>query len=426
MDVPKKNVVQKILAHAAGKEGVATGEYVIVRSIRPVTLGGDTMAKGPWQMIQTGAQKVFNPKMIRIVVGHAGAGGHRTIGDVRRKVRQWAENMSVPRENIFDLGQQGVEHVIAGEECWPLPGELYFSIADGHAALLGALGGLVVTLSYESGAYLVRGYSWVQVPEVARFTLSGKTKEGVYARDVYEYILGQIGPTGTPGQVIKWDGDYIDRLEMDGRFTLCANTLFSSAWTAVIEPDQVTLNYVRARTRDPFTPLYSDPDAEYAQHRIFDVSGIEPQIVPPPKRTQVYPVSVYEGKKITRGHIGTCANGRMEDMRVAAWILKGRKVHPDVVLNVTPGSTTIYKQCLKEGILETFVEAGVFLASPACGMCGNGANTPLGEGDVCLSSGTCNYPGRMGSYNSEIYLCSPATVAASAVAGCVTDPRTFL
>jgi 3-isopropylmalate/(R)-2-methylmalate dehydratase large subunit len=140
----------------------------------------------------------------------------------------------------------------------------------------------------------------------------------------------------------------------------------------------------------------------------------------------VYTVSAYEGKKFDHGFIGTCANGRMEDMRIAAQILKGHKVHPDVILNITPGSTLIYKQCLKEDIIDVFVEAGVFLPPPACGMCVAGANSPLGDGDTCLSSGTCNYPGRMGSYNSEIYLCSPATIAASAVTGYVTDPRNML
>ena len=422
----KQNVVQKILARAAGKETATTGEYLIVRSNRPITLGGDTMARGPWQMLQTGAEKVFDPRMIKIVVGHMGAGGSPILGTLRRQFRQWAEKVGVPRENYYDLGQQGVEHVVAGEQCWALPGELYLSVANGHTSSLGALGCFAVTLSYESGAYLVRGYTWIQVPEVARITLKGKAKNGVSSRDVYEYVLGNIGPTGTPGQVIKWDGEYVDTLSMDGRFTLCANALFSSAWTAIIEPDEVTLDYVRARTADDFSPLYSDPDAEYAQHLTFDVSEIQPQIVPPPLRTDVYPVSTFAGKKITKGHIGTCANGRMEDMRVAAKILKGRKVHPDVNLNVTPGSTAIYKQCLKEGIIDVFVDAGVFLPPPACGMCVAGANSPLGDGDICVSSGTCNYPGRMGSQNADIYLCSPATVAASCVAGCITDPREFL
>jgi 3-isopropylmalate/(R)-2-methylmalate dehydratase large subunit len=307
-----------------------------------------------------------------------------------------------------------------------MPGEVYFSITNGHTTSLGALGGFAVTLSYESGAYLVKGYSWVQVPEVARITLEGKAQPGVYSRDVYEYVLGQIGPTGTPGQVIKWDGDYIYGLDMDERFTLCANALFSSAWTAVIEPDDVTKAYIASRSKETPAPIYSDSNAEYAQQLSFDVSNIAPQIAPPPKRTDIFPISKYEGMKINRGHIGTCANGRLDDMRVAASILKGRKVHPDVILNITPGSTEVYKRCLQEGLLAVFVDAGVFLPPPACGACVAGANAPLADGDICLSSGTCNYPGRMGSNEADIYLCSPATVAASAVTGKVTDPRDLL
>ncbi len=421
-----KNVVQKILARAAGKSEVRTGEYVIVRSTRPITLGGDTMARGPWQMMQTGAKKVFDPKMVKIVVGHIGAGGNPVLGTLRKQFRDWAEQMGIPDENFYDLGHQGVEHIVAGEQCWAIPGEVYFSVANGHTTSLGALGGFAVTLSYESGAYLVKGSSWIQVPEVARFSLDGATMEGVSSRDVYEFVLGQIGPTGTPGQVIQWDGSYIGKLNMDERFALCANALFSSAWTAVIQPDETTMEYVRERTTDTFEPLYSDPEAEYAQEKSFDVSVIEPQIVPPPERTKVFPVSAYEGRKFTYGFIGTCANGRLEDMRTAAKILKGKKVHTGVILNITPGSTHIYKQCLKEGILDIFTDAGVFLPPPACGMCVAGANTPLGDGDICLSSGTCNYPGRMGSYNSEIYLCSPATIAASALTGYITDPRRML
>jgi len=422
----KLNIIQKILARSTGKESVKTGEYLTVRSTRPVTLCGDTMARGPWQMLQTGARKVFDPRMIQIVVGHIGAGGHGNIGTLRREFRLWAKDMGVPRENIRDLGQQGVEHIVAGEECWAVPGEVYFSITNGHTTALGALGGFCVPLSYESGAYLIKGYSWIKVPEVARIILQGTAGKGVYVRDVYEYVLGKIGPTGTPGQVIQWDGEYVSNLDMDGRFTLCANALFSSAWSAIIEPDQTTLDYVRARTEDAFTPVYSDPDAEYAQERHFDVSVIEPQIVPPPERTDVFAISKYADMPFTQGHIGTCANAYMGDMRVAAQILKGNRVHPDVVLNITPGSTAIYKQCLKEGILEIFVNAGVFIPPPACGMCVAGSTNPLGDGDICLSSGTCNYPGRMGSDRAEIYLCSPATIAASAITGRVTDPRDIL
>lgn len=424
--MPGKNVVQKILARAAGKQAVETGEYLTVTSNCPVTLLGDIMGRGPGQVAALGIDKVFDPTRIKIVVGHVGAGGPITVGESRRRVRRWAEQVGVPKENFLDLGRQGVEHVVAGERVWARPGELYFSVTDGHTTALGALGAFAVTLSYESGAYLVRGSSWVEVPEVARFTLHGKPGTCVSARDVYEYILGEIGETGTPGQVILWDGDYVAGLDMDGRFTLCANALFSSAWTAIIEPDPVTLDYVKARSAEPVSPLYGDGDAEYAQQRVVDVSLIEPQVVPPPRRATARPVTELAGTSITKGHIGSCTNGRLDDMRVAARILKGRRVHPDVVLNITPGSVAVYRQALDEGIIHTFVDAGVFLPAPSCGMCSGGANTPLGDDDVCISSGTCNYPGRMGSDKAQIYLGSPATVAASAVAGCIADPRELL
>ncbi|MBI2205057.1 MAG: hypothetical protein HYU41_14510, partial [Candidatus Rokubacteria bacterium] len=242
--MPGKNVVQKILAKAAGRATVETGEYLTVTSNCPVTLLGDIVGRGPGQVIALGIDKVFDPNQIKIVAGHVGAGGPLTVGESRRRVRRWADQVGVPRENFVDLGEQGVEHVVAGERAWARPGEIYFSVTDGHTTALGALGAFAVTLSYESGAYLVKGSSWVEVPEVARITLTGTAQDGVHARDVYEHVLGEIGETGTPGQVILWDGDYVAGLSMDGRFTLCANALFSSAWTAIIEPDERTLEYV--------------------------------------------------------------------------------------------------------------------------------------------------------------------------------------
>ena len=272
-----KNIVQKILARAAGKDAVDTGDFLNVRSNCITTIGGDGDARGIKQLDPNVKPTVFDPTKIGIVVGHAGAGGIPAImGNSRRKTRQWAEAVGIPRENIFDLGAQGVEHVVAGEKAWALPGEVYFSVTDGHTTALGALGGFAVALSYGSAEYLVKGYTWLQVPPVARITLTGHTRPGVFSRDVYEYVLGRIGPNGTPGQVIVWDGDYVAGLDMDARFTLCANALFSSAWTNLVAPDEVTLSYVRERTTSKFTPLHGDPDAEYAQQLSFDISGIEP------------------------------------------------------------------------------------------------------------------------------------------------------
>jgi 3-isopropylmalate/(R)-2-methylmalate dehydratase large subunit len=422
-----KNVIQKILARSVGKPSVETGDFVHVRSNCITTVGGDGDGRGLGQLDPNAKPSVFDPQRIGIVVGHAGAGGMpRTAGNHRRKMRQWAETVGVPRENIFDLGSQGVEHVIAGEQAWALPGEVYLSIVDGHTTALGALGGFAVALSYGAAEYITKGYTWIEVPPVARITLTGRTKPGVFARDVYEYVLGQIGPNGTPSQVIVWDGDYVRDLDMDARFTLCANALFSSAWTNIIEPDDVTLDYVRTRTNKALVPLYGDADAEYEQQLRFDVSDIEPQVVPPPERHRAAAVSKHAGLKISKAHIGTCANGRYEDLKLAAMVLKGRKIHPDVMLNITAGSTAVYRRCLDEGLIGIFMDAGVFLPPASCGMCAGGKNTPLADGDVCISSGTCNYPGRMGSSKADIYLASPATVAASAVTGEITDPRQLL
>lgn len=416
-----KNVIQKILARAAGKESVETGQYLVVGSNCPTPCQGDSIGRGNDQIQEMGA-KLFDPSKVRICVGKGLDGAN--INEERRRYRRWADEMGVSRENFVELGHHGVPHIVSGERAWARPGEVFFSMTNGATAANGALGGLAVTLSTETGAYLVRGTTWIQVPEVARFTLTGQPPRGVYARDVYEYILGQIGDTGTTGQVILWDGDYVSHLSMDGRFTLCANAICSSAWTAIIEPDSVTLDYVRARTQEPLMPLYGDPDAEYAQHLTYNVSKIEPQVVPPPRRASAVAVARFQGKPITYGVIGSCANGRLEDLRVAASILKGRKVHPDVTLNITPGSMKVYLDAVKEGLIQTLVEARVLLPAPSCGMCGE--SNHLGPEDVCIASSTVNHPGRMGSDKAEIYLASPATVATSAVVGCITDPREFL
>jgi 3-isopropylmalate/(R)-2-methylmalate dehydratase large subunit len=192
-----------------------------------------------------------------------------------------------------------------------------------------------------------------------------------------------------------------------------------------MNPDAKTLDYVRSRNPEPFEPLVSDPDATYAQVYEFDVSDLVPQVVPPPERYHVHPVSEYAGTAVNRGFVGTCANGRMEDMRLVAQVLKGRKVHPEAILNITPATVGIYKQCLKEGLIDIFFEAEAAVHHPCCGQCW-GANTPLAAGDVCVASSTCNYPGRMGSKDAEIYLANPASVAAACVEGKITDPRAYL
>ncbi len=419
-----KTIAEKILAKASGRAEVSPGEYIQVAPTRPVTLGWQ-MDRGAGQFEALGATRVYNPKLVNIVHGHYGVTASHRMTEVREEVIKWSQKLGIPRCNIYDLGRQGVEHVLSAERGWALPGEVFVEVVNGHTSALGALGAFAFTLSYESGAFLATGKTWIQVPETVKFNLTGRPTKGVTARDVFEYVLARVGGAGAPGQVMEWTGPVVDAMEMDGRFTLCCGALFTGAWTAIVNPDEKTLEYVRARTRKRFKPVTSDADASFAKVYKFSVSRIEPQVVAPPKRDTARPVSELEGTRINRGFIGSCFNGRLEDMRIAAAILKGKRVHPKVVLNITPGTMSIYRQCLREGLIEIFAEAEATVPPPACGMC-SGSNTPLGGGDVCLSTGTCNYAGRMGSREADIYLGSPATVAASCIEGRITDPRNYL
>ena len=420
-----KTITEKILAKVSGRAEVSPGEYIEVSSRLPITLG-TTMHKNVDQMKAIGhANRVFNPKLIHVVDGHRGDAGSYGAGEKRNAMREWALSVGVPEENIYDIGRAGIEHVTSGEKCWALPGEVFFQGINGHTTTMGALGAFAITTSFGTGGYLLTGKTWIQVPESARFHLTGKLPDGVFARDVFEYILAQVGHSACVGMVMEWTGPVIEEMEMDGRFCLCCNALFTGAWTGIINPDEKTLAYVRARTSEPFKPLVSDPDASYDKEFTFDLSHLVPQVVPPPKRHTAKPVSELEGTPINRGFIGSCAGSRTEDMRLAAQVLRGKQLHPGVILTITPGTRDIYKQCLKEGLLETFVDAGVVIPSPSCSMC-TGGNTGLAAGDVCISTSTCNYPGRMGSEEAEIYLASPATVAASCLEGRIADPRKYL
>jgi 3-isopropylmalate/(R)-2-methylmalate dehydratase large subunit len=418
-----KTITEKILAKASGKSDVSPGEFVHVGTRRPVVLGG--IGRGIGKFTDVGAKKVFNPKLLKIVDGHFGATASGRVAEIRRTMKEWARQMGIPRENIFELGRQGIEHVVSAEHCWALPGEVFFEVVNGHTSLLGALGAFAVTLSYGSGAFLVTGRTWIQVPETVKFNIKGHLPHGVVARDVAEYVLRQVGGAGAPYQVMEWTGPVIDAMGMAGRFTLCTNALFTGAWTAIVNPDKTTLDYAKARTKEPFEPLVSDPNAKFAKVYDFDVSQLEPQVVPPPKRDTAKPISEVLGVKINRGFIGSCENGCIEDMRLAAKVLKGRKIHPDISLNITPATSSVYLQCVKEGLMETFLTAEATVPPPCCGMC-IGYNTPLSKGDICVATNTCNYPGRMGSTDAEIYLGSPATVAASCIEGKIADPRNYL
>ena len=420
-----KTIAEKILARASGRAEVSPGDFLEdISAQNPITvIGGLINLKRQFE--ELGATSVFDPLQINIVDGHTGVTASSGTQTDRANIKEWALKMGIPKEKIYDYSRAGVEHVVTADKAWALPGTLHLQATDGHTSTLGALGAFAVPLSHGGAHYLITGKTWIQAPPSARFNITGSLPEGVFARDIFEYVLSQIGGAGCAGHVMEWVGPVIEALPMAGRFTLCCQALFCGAWTGIVPPDQVTIDWVEARTDLPFEPLVSDPDAEYDLTFNFDVSNLVPQIVPGPGRDNVHPIGEVEGEVVHRGFIGSCSNGYLDDLRVAARILNGRKVKSDVQLNITPGSVEIYKQALKEGLIEIFADADAMVVPPACGMC-FGANTPLNAGETVLSSATCNYAGRMGSRDGQIILGSPASVAASCIDGKITDPRKYL
>jgi 3-isopropylmalate/(R)-2-methylmalate dehydratase large subunit len=420
-----KTITEKILAKAAGRKEVSPGEYIEVSSRCPTPMGNFGSLRGGLEFCVEWKVGVFNPQLIRIVDGHLGATASHNAARSRRASREWAKAVGIPPENIFILGRGGIENMFSAERAWALPGEVYFQAVNGHSSGNGALGAFATTLSYGRGSYFMTGKTWLRVPRSVKIVVNGTLPKGTCARDVFEYILGQIGPTGAGGAMIEWSGPVIDGLSMDERFSLCSYAIFTGAWTAIINPDEKTLDYVRARNKEHFEPQVSDPDAQYSMIYEFDVSHLEPYVVQPPKRHTVASVKQLEGTPINRGFIGSDAGGWLEHLRMAALILKGRTIHASVVLNVTPGTTNILRQALDEGLFKIFIEAECIVPVPNEGM-EWGANTPLSDDEVCIASGQTNYPGRMGSEKAQIYLANPMTVAASCLEGKIVDPRKYL
>ncbi len=420
-----KTITEKILAKAAGRKEVSPGEYIEVGSRCPTPMGNFGSLRGGLEFCAEWKVGVFNPKLIRIVDGHLGATASHNAAKSRMGARQWAAAVGIPEENIYTLGRSGIENMFSAERAWALPGEVYLQAVNGHSSGSGALGAFATTLSYGRGEYFMTGKTWMRVPRSIKVVVKGALPTGTCARDVFEYFLSQIGPTGAGGAALEWTGPVIDQLSMGERLSLCSFAIFTGAWTAIINPDQKTLEYVRSRTRENFEPQVSDPDAQYAQIYELEVSNLVPQVVPPPKRHIVKPVNELEGTPINRGFIGSDAGSWIEHLRMAARILQGKKIHPRLVLNITPGTTNILRQALEDGLIKTFVDAECVVPTPNEGM-EWGANTPLSDDEVCIASGQTNYPGRMGSEAAQIYLANPMTVAASCLEGRIADPRKYL
>jgi 3-isopropylmalate/(R)-2-methylmalate dehydratase large subunit len=415
------NIIEKILADASGKQQVSPAE-IIEANIDAAMIHDLTGPLAIKSFREIGAKKVWDNNKVVIILDHLVPASSIISANLHRTVRNFAEEQNI--QNFYDVGRGGVCHQVMPEKGHVRPGEVIVG-ADSHTCTYGAFGAFATGIgSTEMAAVFATGKLWFRVPEVIKVNVTGKLQRMVTAKDLTLNIVGRIGADGAIYKGLEFSGSTIRDMSVDGRMVLCNMAVEMGAKAGIIEADQKTIDYVKARTDKPFKPVKSDADATYERVVDVDVSDLEPQVAVPHSVDNVKPVSDVEDIEVDQAFIGSCTNGRLEDLRSAAQILKGKKIARGIRLIVIPASQEIYLNALKEGLIKTFMDAGATIGNPNCGPCLGGHMGILAEGEACISSSNRNFVGRMGSTKSFVYLASPATVAASAITGKITDPRT--
>jgi 3-isopropylmalate/(R)-2-methylmalate dehydratase large subunit len=418
-----QSVAQKIIARALGRDSVEVGEYVTVSA--DYTVCQELFWPSHQRNLQRiGVDRIPRPDKAVMVIDHstsAAMGSHHH--ESHRSLRDWCESQGI--ENFFGPGS-GLRHLVMVENGLARPGLLIFS-DEGNIASLGAVGALNIPISTEVLVSLVADENWLAVPPSARFTLEGALPFGVTARDLIQTIIRDFGATDRLlGCCVEFTGPAIAGLTMDDRQTVLASLFHSGAYTGVMPVDETARAYVEARAKGrPYQVVEADPDAAYALEARYDLSAITPMVTRPPDLHGGVPVEAVSGQRIDQATIGSCAGNRLDDMRAAAAVLRGRQVARHVTLYITPGSREVYSAAAREGLLEVFSDSGATVLAPGCTTCW-GYQGQLNDGEVLISTQQFNYQGRNGSRLADVYLAGPYAVAAAAVAGQIVDPRGML
>jgi len=370
-----------------------------------------------------GAKKVFNKNKFCMVIDHGAPSPSIGVSEVHKKMRNFAKEHDL---NMFDIGC-GVCHQVIPESGLVMPGNLVVG-ADSHTCTYGALGVFSTGMgSTDVAVALATGKNWFKVPETIKIILRGKAGKGVYSKDVILYIIGKLGADYATYKAVEFSGEYVKSLSMDGRFTIANMAVEMGAKAGLFEPDEKTYKWLKAHgVKGGGRRMKSDKDAVYAEVLEFDVSKIAPQIAKPHTVDNVVPINKLKNTKIDQAFLGTCTNGRLEDLRVAHSILKNKKIDKGVKMIIAPASKDIFQKAMEKGMISEFVKAGASVVAPGCGPCVGTHNGVLASGEVCISTANRNFKGRMGNPDAFIYLGSPAAVAASALEGKIADPRKYV
>ena len=414
-----QTITEKILAAHAGKKSVQPGEFIEPKV--DLALGNDVTAPLAIRDIrQAGVRSVFDRKKIALVMDHFTPNKDIKSAEHVKMVREFAKEYKIV--NYFEGGNCGVEHALLPEKGLVLPGELVVG-ADSHTCTYGALGAFSSGMgSTDLAAAMMTGRIWLKVPASIKFVFKGKLKKWVCGKDLILYTIGKIGVDGALYQSMEFTGPVIEKLPMSDRFTMSNMAIEAGGKNGIIAPDAITLAYVKGRSTRKYKVYTSDADAVYADVIEIDCSTIVPQVSVPFLPSNTKAARELNKIGIDQVVIGSCTNGRIEDLRIAAKILKGKKVNSRVRTLIMPATPQIYHDALKEGLFEIFLTAGAIISPPTCGPCLGGHMGILAEGERCVSTTNRNFVGRMGHPKSEVYLASPAVAAASAIKGKIIDP----
>ncbi len=410
-------ISEKILARASGKNVVEPGDYVVGK----IDLAMVHDLTGPLTLNvlkEVGHDKPWHPEKIVIILDHQVPANSTVTATLHQQLRDYANKYKV---KFHDVGRQGVCHQILAES-YVKPSMLVVG-ADSHTCTLGALGAFATGIgSTEMASVFLTGELWFRVPETIRFVLRGSLRPGVSAKDIILHIIGKMGVDGALYCAAEFTGEGVEGLSVDSRLTICNMVIEMGGKTGIINPDKKTLEY----TKTSYEVLRSDKDAEYMKAVEVNLEGLVPQVAMPHSVDNVKPVSEVEEVEADQVFIGSCTNGRLEDLEAAAKILRGRRVKEGTRLIVIPASPSIYLAAERKGYLKIFMEAGGVVCNPNCGPCLGGHMGILADGEVCVSTSNRNFIGRMGSPRSKVYLVSPETAAATAVEGKLTDPLKYV
>ena len=416
-----KTIAEKILAKKAGKEEVSPGDFIFGEI--DLALANDITAPIAIQQFKEISNRVFDKTKIALVLDHFTPNKDIKSAEQAKYIREFAKEQDILY--FYDTGRVGIEHCLLPEQGLVAPGDLVIG-ADSHTCTYGALGAFATGMgSTDLGVAFALGKAWFKVPESIKFIYDGELKQWVSGKDLILYTIGKIGVDGANYKSMEFTGPVIDSLSMASRFTMCNMAIEAGGKAGIINPDEITFKYIENRVKKDIQTFKSDDDAVYSDEIYIDCTKLEPQVSFPHLPENARPISEVTKNKININQvvIGSCTNGRYEDLKTAAKILKGQEVNPNIRCIILPGTQEIYQNAVKNGIISDLIDAKCAVSTPTCGPCLGGHMGILASGERALSTTNRNFVGRMGHTNSEVYLASPAIAAATAIMGYICSPE---